>query len=181
MAAIRDVTDLRLAIRRAVVRSHSKSSNALHGNATKKIELVASCPDPPQDMLALLKDGFLEPVEDKGVMDSATFLEGRRVLQIHYRRERNQSLVRTAKSQFKERNGHLFCEVCDFDFSKAFGELGSDFIEAHHEDFLANRKNESETRITDLRMVCANCHRMLHRTGLNGQLVTIEQLRGMVI
>ena len=56
---VRDVTNLRLAIRRAVVRSHSTSSNATHGNATKKIELVATCGLNPSEFVQSLTTGEL--------------------------------------------------------------------------------------------------------------------------
>ncbi|MCX5870944.1 MAG: HNH endonuclease [Deltaproteobacteria bacterium] len=57
------------------------------------------------------------------------------------------------------------CSVCGYSFEEAFGVIGAHYIEVHHlnqiahvgEEYLINPK-------TDLRPVCANCHRMLHKT-----------------
>lgn len=88
-------------------------------------------------------------------------IEGKRVLRIHYRRERSPKLVKMAKQLFRSRHGRLFCEVCSFDFGEAYGE--PEFIEAHHKVPLHRLEPGSVTKISDLAMVCANCHRMLHR------------------
>ena len=179
MVAVPDITDFRLAIRRAVVRSHSASSNATHGNATKKIELVVACGLNPGEFVQSLTSGELQsewttqPVEP-------TYREGRRVLRAHYRRERNRTLVKNAKAQFKETHGRLFCEVCQFDFVEKYGAPGEGFIEAHHEDPLGETEGETETKVEDLKMVCANCHRMLHKTDENGKLVSIEHLKSLI-
>ena len=47
-------------------------------------------------------------------------------------RERNSKVVQLAKQNFKDKNGRLYCQVCEFDFEKEYGEIGADFIEAHH-------------------------------------------------
>lgn len=62
-------------------------------------------------------------------------------------------------------NHHGFsCNVCGFEFEKAYGELGSEFIEVHHLKMISSIKEEYEIDpIQDLRPVCSNCHRMLHR------------------
>lgn len=166
LTAVGDVTDVRLAIRRAVVTSHSRSKVATHGNATKRIALVASCPLPAPEMAALLEQGdaaVTEGLEESSPIATRAFIEGQLVLRTHLRRERNRTLVDAAKAAFKKAHGRLFCEACGFDFAAIYGELGADFIEAHHDSPLAGRDGASETRINDLRMMCGNCHRMLHR------------------
>jgi 5-methylcytosine-specific restriction protein A len=57
------------------------------------------------------------------------------------------------------------CAICGFSFAEAYGEIGEGYIEVHHlkpisedGDLIARIINP----ITDLRPVCANCHRMLH-------------------
>jgi 5-methylcytosine-specific restriction protein A len=57
------------------------------------------------------------------------------------------------------------CAVCGFNFKTMYGNIGETYIEVHHlkpvaeigEEYLINP-------VEDLRPVCANCHRMLHRT-----------------
>jgi hypothetical protein len=85
---------------------------------------------------------------------------------------RNRRLVQAAKRHFKARHGKLFCEVCKFDFQIEYGIRGLDFIEAHHQKPIAKIRAGTRLRIADLSMVCANCHRMLHRP-----LTTIRQLK----
>jgi len=61
--------------------------------------------------------------------------------------------------------GHLRCEVpgCGFDFLAMYGSLGRGYAEVHHLRGLASRQHSRRTRLGDLVIVCANCHRMIHR------------------
>jgi len=92
-------------------------------------------------------------------IDSAT--EARR-FRWHRRAERNRSLAIAAKKF----HGTV-CMVCGFDFEARYGELGSGYIEAHHVVPFAELAKEPEpvllNPMTDFVVVCANCHRMLHR------------------
>ena len=47
---------------------------------------------------------------------------------------------------------------------KIHGEIGNGYIEAHHliKPISIMREGDA-TRIEDLAMLCANCHRMVHR------------------
>lgn len=57
------------------------------------------------------------------------------------------------------------CTVCEFDFEKVYGELGSGFIHVHHLKPLSEIASTYRLNpIKDLRPVCPNCHAMLHRT-----------------
>lgn len=59
----------------------------------------------------------------------------------------------------------LKCKICSFDFSKIYGELGKGFIEIHHLKPLASLDEEVIVDPQkDLVPVCANCHRMIHRS-----------------
>lgn len=96
--------------------------------------------------------------------DDDEFSEGKIMLKNHLIRERNYSMIVKAKKMFKERNeGKLFCEICGFDFSKKYGDLGSDFIEVHHVKPISEMKENEKTKIEDLVMLCSNCHSMIHR------------------
>lgn len=57
------------------------------------------------------------------------------------------------------------CEICDFSFADAYGGIGADFIEIHHLIPLSAKKGPRQTAPLDVLLVCANCHRMLHRNG----------------
>ena len=57
------------------------------------------------------------------------------------------------------------CQVCDFDFELTYGKWGKEFAEVHHIKPLSELngvKYETDPR-TDLAVLCANCHRMIHR------------------
>ena len=96
--------------------------------------------------------------------DDEGFPEGKKKLRLHIYKERNSKVIREAKERFKsENNGKLFCEVCDFDYSKKYGELGEGYIEGHHIIPVSELEENSRTRVEDIVLVCADCHRMLHR------------------
>lgn len=98
--------------------------------------------------------------------------EGAVVLRLHKTFERDSSIIRKKRLEATS----LDCEVCGFDFFKAYGELGRDFIEVHHRNpvSLMQQKGHEKTMLKDLALVCANCHRMLHRRKL---ALTCDELR----
>lgn len=71
----------------------------------------------------------------------------------------------------------LKCKVCGFDFQEFYGKWGEGFIEVHHIQALSgNKGKEVQTNPeTDLTVLCANCHRMVHRK--KGITLTIEELK----
>lgn len=80
---------------------------------------------------------------------------------LHRRIERSQR----AKDAAKRAHGTR-CKACSLDFSEKYGELGSGFIEAHHMRPLAALEEGTPVTLdpeTDLTVLCANCHRMIHR------------------
>ena len=67
------------------------------------------------------------------------------------------------------------CSVCNFNFELTYGKLGSKYIEVHHLKQVADVGEEYLINpINDLRPVCANCHRMLHKTR---PPISIEELK----
>ena len=90
------------------------------------------------------------------------FPEGREKYRLHRYKERNRRLVLLAKQKFKATDPEMKCQVCKFSFGKKYGQLGVDFIEAHHVFPISQLKEETPIKIEDLAMVCSNCHRMLH-------------------
>jgi 5-methylcytosine-specific restriction protein A len=55
--------------------------------------------------------------------------------------------------------------------------LGRGFAECHHLVPLAEVAFHRNTRLTDLAIVCANCHRMLHR---GRPVLTLDTLKGLI-
>ncbi|GAA4353093.1 HNH endonuclease [Microbacterium rhizosphaerae] len=88
--------------------------------------------------------------------------EGRLLLALHVKRERNRAL-RTARINGALASGMgLACEVCGFDFEKKYGARGAGYIEVHH-TLPLHVSGEVKTKLEDLALLCANCHRMAHR------------------
>ncbi len=104
-----------------------------------------------------------EVVEDE-IVEDYVGLEGKETIRVHRRRERDRKLVKIAKRLFRRRHGALFCECCSMNFEITYGELGRDYIEAHHRIPLSQLVGHTETSPDDLAMLCADCHRMVHRT-----------------
>lgn len=71
------------------------------------------------------------------------------------------------------------CQVCGFDFATAYGDWGKGYIEVHHLSMVAENPNPRQVDpAKELAVVCANCHRMLHRK--RGKVLSLEALRAMV-
>ena len=105
--------------------------------------------------------------------------EGKQTLQVHLKRERS-SMVAKKFKQFKaHKDGDLKCEVCGFSFRKTYGKLGAGYAEAHHVRPISLRQESEETTFDDLCIVCANCHRMLHKT-IFGKQLSVDDLKKII-
>jgi 5-methylcytosine-specific restriction protein A len=101
-------------------------------------------------------------------------LEEKRRLRMHYRVERNPELAKRAK----EIHGYK-CQVCGFDFEQTYGELGKNFIEAHHLTPLSELPPEKPIMLSpesDFAVLCSNCHSMIHRLGAPRTLSEFKKL-----
>lgn len=106
--------------------------------------------------------------------DNKSYEEGKVKLETHKKRERNFKVVKEAKALFIKNNGRLYCELCGFDFEKVYGELGSGFIEGHHIKPVSQMKDGDVTKVEDIKMLCSNCHKMVHRGIVKG--IDIEEI-----
>ncbi|MFE2556920.1 HNH endonuclease [Streptomyces sp. NPDC059352] len=88
--------------------------------------------------------------------------EGRLLVRLALHRERDRGLRNRKIQQVRKLNQPVRCEACTFDFGATYGPLGADYIEVHHVTPL-HVSGPSETRLEDLALLCANCHRMCHR------------------
>lgn len=140
----------------------------------------------PDDAAVLLEDLWAGHVGDVDranaeIMvdpDAETFPEGKVLFRLHRMRERNKEVIERAKARAKDRDGKLSCCVCRFDFVAVYGPLGEGFIEGHHTTPLADLDGETETKVSDIALVCSNCHRMLHR---RRPWLGIDQLQGILV
>lgn len=91
------------------------------------------------------------------------YAESKRLSAERYFFSRNPTLRRDAISYYK-----TTCQVCGFNFGQSYGELGEGYIEVHHLDPLSERTEkewtqELRTSLDQVAVVCANCHRIIHR------------------
>lgn len=102
-----------------------------------------------------------EPLSD----DDRIWVEGNPRLVTHLRRERGQGLSNAKKAEFIRQHGRLFCERCKMEPVQVFGDQDGDAcIEVHHHSTAVAQMDEvHETRLKDLKCLCANCHRYTHR------------------
>jgi 5-methylcytosine-specific restriction enzyme A len=71
----------------------------------------------------------------------------------------------------------LICEACEFDFELTYGERGRGFIEVHHGIPLHQLLPGAKTKLDDLHLLCANCHRMIHS---RRPWLTLDELRASI-
>jgi hypothetical protein len=107
--------------------------------------------------------------------DDSESEEGKWFYVMHRFRERDRSLVQKKKASVPKPT----CECCNFDFSNTYPNLGNGFIECHHR--IPINQGERITRLEDLALVCANCHRMLHRKNNQNEYYTVDELKQIII
>ncbi|HEY3855650.1 MAG TPA: HNH endonuclease [Verrucomicrobiae bacterium] len=82
-----------------------------------------------------------------------------------------------ARSACIEHHGHT-CAACGFDFARAYGDFGKDFIHVHHIIPIGKiGKLYDVDPKEDLIPVCPNCHAMIHRIE---PPLTITELRKLL-
>jgi hypothetical protein len=82
------------------------------------------------------------------------FIEGARRIVTHKSIERNPALI----TQVKRRRDWT-CDICSMKF---LDKYNVEYIEAHHKIAL-NRTGEGITNINQIALLCANCHRAVHK------------------
>ena len=98
-------------------------------------------------------------------------------------RRRNMELRKACIEYFKQlHDGHIICECCGFDYTKAY-KIDDEYIEIHHRFPFAHTEGEHLVNAaTDLVPLCANCHRMIHHgQGGKGKCMSVEELKQIYI
>ena len=70
------------------------------------------------------------------------------------------------------------CMACGFNFERFYGYIGKHFIEVHHVIPLTKGGKRKTNPSTDLIVLCANCHRMVHRR--KGICLSLEEIRNHI-
>lgn len=96
------------------------------------------------------------------------------------KKERNPKLRRKCIEHYKKLwGGRIHCICCGFDFGKAYGEIGEDYIEIHH--VTPHHTFEGKHLVdpaNDLIPLCSNCHSMIHKGAPGrGTCMTLKELK----
>ena len=73
--------------------------------------------------------------------------------QVTYERKNRSIVLAAAKPPVR-------CEVCGFDFGKAFGPFAKGHIEVHHKKLVS--AGARKPKFSDFALLCSNCHSMAH-------------------
>lgn len=127
-------------------------------------------PDEELEKFVLALQAGMPVAADRITRSPEARTEGGEKVYISVRRERDPRLKEDALAIHG-----LDCMACGFNFERAYGPLGRGFIEVHHVVPLAEAGRSTTDPARDLIVLCANCHRMVHRR--QGVCLSLEELR----
>ncbi|WP_210421743.1 HNH endonuclease [Rhizobium sp. L43] len=105
--------------------------------------------------------------------------EGRLLTALHVRRERNPKVRKLLLTNRRQLG--LSCEICELSRPDLDISMQEAMFEAHHLVPLSEA-GERNTRLADLALVCACCHRLIHRAMvLKPGWVSIAEARSMLV
>ena len=90
-------------------------------------------------------------------------LEGKPVLRQHYSRERDHTLRQRKIDEQLKIHGEISCECCG-DNGARFANTKLRIFEIHHQIPLSQYRGTKITDLSEVSVLCANCHRAVHAT-----------------
>lgn len=104
--------------------------------------------------------------------------EGRLLARLHVYRERDRTFARRVREYYKSvTEGRLVCHGCGTVPVEVYGPSGEQCMEAHHKIPIEQLQPDSVTLVSDMAMLCASCHRVVHS---ERPCLTVEQLNELV-
>lgn len=97
--------------------------------------------------------------------------EGERKFEIHKSIERDRKLRNKKIFTFLQENGKIFCELCKFNFNETYKFLETDIIEVHHIIPLSTLTKSQKISLSDLMLLCSNCHFAIHQGNAEENLI----------
>lgn len=154
------------------------------GNKDEEVVWNEFAPDPERLSLtaAAIRFAIEKPADDLDLLgpeepEIQEAQEGRVLTRLHRFRERDRKLVESKKQEALKKHGRLSCEVCGFDFSFRYGPSGNGIIDVHHTIPVHTLAQGQKTRLEDLSLLCANCHRMVRSSR---RWLSLEELRSLI-
>lgn len=138
-------------------------------------------PEEVTKLAALISDVGSSPEADafSTIALEEEFFEGRLVTAVHHRRERSPKL-RAKLLAARASAGKLCCDGCGWAPGTVDAIIADAAFEAHHLAPLAATGPRS-SRLADLALLCANCHRLVHRwIAVKGEWIGTERIRELL-
>lgn len=135
-------------------------------------------PEKVKQLAGLIRLGVeLTKSVHEGVQDDEEeFFEGRVLTELHKRIERDPK-IRQRILATRRKLGSLTCDMCSRPSRCADSRFEDATFEAHHLIPLGTTANR-KTRLADIALLCANCHRLLHRAiSIRKRWLSIEEGR----
>ncbi|WAE73648.1 HNH endonuclease [Streptomonospora nanhaiensis] len=164
---------------------HKANTNKKTNGSTLDRRIYQAFVEDPERMHAAarrIREGILSgelaelPPFEEETEEEISATEGRLLVRKHYARERSRTLRTQKIKQTRAQGRPIACEACSFDFAEIYGARGDGYIEVHHIVPL-HHAGESTTRLEDLALLCANCHRMIH---VSKPWLSVDQLSTLV-
>jgi 5-methylcytosine-specific restriction protein A len=118
-----------------------------------------------------------QTIEEEIAQAEEEFAEGRVLSRVHKIRERNSTVTKKKKKEIFSLTGKLACEACKFDFAEKYGKIGEGFAECHHNKPISELRPGDTTKLSDLAILCANCHRMIHNSS---RWLSVDELKRLI-
>lgn len=140
---------------------------------------VKEFPQASAQILAVIASQISEAIDagedrDFSLGDEEHFTEGQLLTSRHRRRE--SKLRKKLLGNLSDEE--LVCEVCAFAPPALDRRLRESFFEVHHVVPLSQFKGLTATRVRDLALLCAGCHRFLHKlTVLEKRWISVAEAR----
>ena len=104
--------------------------------------------------------------------------EGKLLARFHIYKERDRRFARMVRRHYKSHSGgKLICQACGCVPVKTYGPNGKSCVEAHHKIPIEQLQPDSVTVVSEMAMLCANCHRVVHS---KRPCLTVEQVNQLV-
>lgn len=125
--------------------AHSRNEELKYDNENKKIV------ERDKKIFSEVEVSDFEDMEE-----DYSFIEGEEYIRIEKRKKRDSSIRKLKIDFVKKQLGQAVCEVC--------GESDEVVLDVHHEKVMvSNMEKNHVTKLSDLRILCANCHRRVHK------------------
>lgn len=105
-----------------------------------------------------------ESIKDSepGDFDDVEYVEGDLKYKAHRHRERSRKIRKDLLKKRSQENS-LHCDLCTYDAKNMPENIREAAFEAHHIEPLEGTKKKRKTKLSDMSLMCATCHRLLHR------------------